>query len=49
MFLINGLADDMVITESFEGEFPFWVSDVLQGVLLTTFPVTTSGLVRAFA
>jgi len=46
VFIINKLARDVPMLESFRGVVPFLVSDAVRVVLLIAFPVITLGLVR---
>ena len=46
VFIINGLARDVPMIESFKGVLPFLLTDVIRVVLLIAFPVITLGLVR---
>ena len=47
VFVINGMARDVPMWESFRGVMPFLISDVLRILLLVAFPAITLGLVRA--
>ncbi|MDO5620322.1 MAG: TRAP transporter large permease [Paracoccus sp. (in: a-proteobacteria)] len=47
VFIINGLAKDVPMWDSFRGVMPFLVSDILRILLLIAFPFITLGLVRA--
>ncbi|MGA1475430.1 MAG: TRAP transporter large permease [Prochlorothrix sp.] len=46
VFVINQLAEEVSIVESFKGVFPFLVSDGLRVLLLVAFPSLTLSLVR---
>ena len=46
VFVINGLAKDVPMWESFRGVLPFLFSDLIRIVLLVAFPAITLGLVR---
>ncbi|MEO1563565.1 MAG: TRAP transporter large permease [Pseudomonadota bacterium] len=48
LFVINAMARDVPIAETYRGVFPFILSDVLRIVILVAFPVITLGLVRLF-
>ena len=48
VFVINGMARDVPMWESFRGVMPFLISDILRILLLVAFPAITLGLVRAF-
>lgn len=41
LFIINNMAKDVPMTETYKGVFPFIVSDVLRVILLTAFPAIT--------
>ena len=45
-FVINGLANDVSMTESFRGVIPFLISDVICIVVMIDFPFLTLGLGR---
>lgn len=47
VFVINGMARDVPMWESFRGVMPFLISDVIRILLLIAFPAITLGLVRA--
>ena len=47
VFVINGMARDVPMWESFRGVMPFLISDILRILLLVAFPAITLGLVRA--
>ncbi len=49
VFVINGLAKDVSMTESFRGVIPFLISDVIRIVVLIAFPFITLGLGRMLA
>ncbi|MEI4472132.1 TRAP transporter large permease [Frigidibacter sp. MR17.24] len=46
VFVINGMARDVRMAESFRGVMPFLVSDIIRIALLILFPVVTLGVVR---
>ncbi len=46
VYIINSLARDVPMAETFKGVVPFLVSDALRVVLLALFPVLSLGLVR---
>ena len=48
VFVINGMAKDVPMIESFRGVLPFLLSDLLRIVVLIAFPAITLGLVRLF-
>ena len=47
LFIINGLARDIPIGQTFRGAMPFVATDIVRVVLLTVFPALTLWLVRA--
>lgn len=47
VFIINGMARDVPMIESFRGVLPFLISDIIRIAILIAFPVITLGLVRA--
>jgi TRAP-type C4-dicarboxylate transport system permease large subunit len=47
MYIINNLAKDVPILETFKGVIPFLVSDLMRIVLLFIFPSITLWLVHA--
>ena len=49
VFIINSLARDVPMLESFRGVIPFFVSDIVRIVLLVAFPAITLSLVRLLA
>jgi C4-dicarboxylate transporter DctM subunit len=49
VYVVNGLAKDVPIAESYRGVMPFLVSDVLRTALLLTFPPITLWLVKYLA
>ena len=49
VFIINAIARDVPMLESFRGVLPFLISDVVRVVILLAFPVITLGLVRLLA
>ncbi len=49
VFIINAIARDVPMLESFRGVLPFLISDVVRVVILVAFPVITLGLVRLLA
>ncbi|MCA8881758.1 MAG: TRAP transporter large permease [Rhodobacteraceae bacterium] len=46
VFVINGMAKDVPMLESFRGVLPFLISDIIRIAALIAFPVITLGLVR---
>lgn len=46
VFVINSLAPDVPMSESFRGVLPFLASDFIRVVILIAFPVLTLGLLR---
>uniref|UniRef100_UPI003F6A72E7 TRAP transporter large permease subunit n=1 Tax=Celeribacter marinus TaxID=1397108 RepID=UPI003F6A72E7 len=46
LFIINAMAKDIPISETFKGTLPFVVTDLVRVVLLVAFPALTLGLVR---
>lgn len=46
VFVINGMARDVPMSESFRGVLPFLLSDFVRIALLVAFPVLSLGLVR---
>ncbi|KGJ04251.1 TRAP transporter, DctM subunit [Paracoccus halophilus] len=48
VFVINGMAKDVPMIESFRGVLPFLISDIIRIAVLILFPVITLGLVRVF-
>jgi TRAP-type C4-dicarboxylate transport system permease large subunit len=46
VFVINGMARDVPMIESFRGVLPFLISDIIRIAALIAFPVVTLGLVR---
>lgn len=46
VFVINGMARDVPMLESFRGVLPFLISDMIRIVVLVLFPAITLGLVR---
>lgn len=48
VFVINGMAKDVPMIESFRGVLPFLISDIIRIGVLVAFPVVTLGLVRLF-
>ncbi len=48
VFVINGMARDVPMWESFKGVMPFLVSDFIRIGILIAFPAITLGLVRVF-
>ncbi|MCF3972225.1 TRAP transporter large permease [Paracoccus salsus] len=46
VFVINGMAKDVPMIESFRGVLPFLVSDIVRIAALVAFPFITLGLVR---
>ncbi len=46
VFIINGMARDVPMLETFRGVLPFLVSDLLRVALLIAFPAISLGLVR---
>jgi len=48
VYVVNSLAKDVSMNETYKGVFPFLASDVLRVIALLFFPVLSLGLVRAF-
>jgi tripartite ATP-independent transporter DctM subunit len=48
VYVVNGIADDVSMNETYKGVFPFLASDVLRTLLLLFFPVLSLGLVQAW-
>jgi len=48
IYIINSLARDVPITETFKGVVPFLVSDLLRIILLVFFPIISLYLVHTF-
>ncbi|MFV0301543.1 MAG: TRAP transporter large permease subunit, partial [Paracoccus sp. (in: a-proteobacteria)] len=48
VFVINGMAKDVPMLESFRGVLPFLISDIIRIVALIAFPFITLALVRVF-
>ncbi|MBU3029005.1 TRAP transporter large permease [Paracoccus marinaquae] len=48
VFVINGMAKDVPMLESFRGVLPFLISDIIRIGVLIVFPIVTLGLVRLF-
>lgn len=48
VFVINKLAIDVPMKESFKGVMPFLISDFVRVAILIAFPVLTLGLIRLF-
>jgi len=46
LFIINSMARDTPIVETFRGAVPFVISDIVRVLLLVVFPAITLGLVR---
>jgi TRAP-type C4-dicarboxylate transport system permease large subunit len=46
VFIINGLAPDIPITQTYRGVLPFLASDIVRVVLLVAFPAITLSLPR---
>lgn len=49
LFIINKMAKDVPMTETYKGVLPFIISDVLRVILLAAFPVLSLFLVRLFS
>jgi C4-dicarboxylate transporter DctM subunit len=49
VFVINSIARDVPITQTYRGVLPFLVSDILRLALCTIFPVLSLALVRWLA
>ncbi|MFV2038026.1 MAG: TRAP transporter large permease subunit, partial [Paracoccaceae bacterium] len=45
LFVINSMARDIPISETFRGTFPFVLTDIVRVVILTSFPALTLALV----
>ena len=48
VFIINNLAGDVSISETFKGVLPFLISDIFRVILLFSFPGITLFLLRIF-
>jgi tripartite ATP-independent transporter DctM subunit len=48
VYVVNSLAKDVSMNETYKGVFPFLASDLLRVIALLFFPVLSLGLVRAF-
>ena len=48
LFVINSMAGDIPIRETFRGTFPFVLADIVRVAILTAFPAITLGLVWLF-
>lgn len=48
LFVINSMARDIPIKETFRGTFPFVLSDIIRVIILTAFPPITLGMVWLF-
>src|SRR5512135_209670 len=48
VYIINRLAKDVPLTQTFKGVIPFLVSDAARIILLVSFPVISLYLVHAF-
>ena len=46
LFVINALAKDVPLAESFKGIIPFVISDIVRVILLMAFPILSLGLLR---
>jgi TRAP-type C4-dicarboxylate transport system permease large subunit len=46
VFVINSLAPDVPMSESFRGVIPFLISDFIRVGILVAFPVLTLGVLR---
>ena len=46
VFIINSMATDVPMQETFKGVLPFLASDIIRVVLLVAFPILTLGLPR---
>jgi C4-dicarboxylate transporter DctM subunit len=46
VYVVNGMAKDVPISESYKGVMPFLVSDVLRTILLLAFPPISLWLVK---
>ena len=46
LFVINALAKDVPLSESFKGVIPFVVSDLIRVIILMLFPILSLGLMR---
>ena len=49
VFIINAIARDVPMLESFRGVLPFLISDVIRVVILLAFPTITLAMVRVLA
>lgn len=48
LFVINGMADDIPMQDTYKGALPFIASDIMRVTILVFFPVLTLGLLRLF-
>jgi len=48
LFVINSMAKDIPISQTFRGTFPFVLTDIIRVIILTAFPALTLGLVWLF-
>jgi tripartite ATP-independent transporter DctM subunit len=48
VYVVNSIAKDVPMAETYKGVFPFLASDVLRTLLILFFPSVAIGLVRAF-
>ena len=46
LFVINALAKDVPLSESFKGVIPFVISDLIRVIILMIFPILSLGLLR---
>ncbi|MGP1396313.1 MAG: TRAP transporter large permease [Inquilinaceae bacterium] len=48
LFVINGMARDIPMSQTYRGAVPFILSDIVRVAILVLFPVITLGLIRIF-
>jgi C4-dicarboxylate transporter DctM subunit len=48
VFVINAMAKDVPIAETYRGVMPFIVADIIRAALLVAFPILSLGLLRLF-
>ena len=47
VYVVNSIAKDVPMSETYKGVLPFLVSDAIRAVVLLLFPVLSLGLVNA--
>jgi C4-dicarboxylate transporter DctM subunit len=48
VFVINAMAKDVPIAETYRGVMPFIVADIIRAALLVAFPILSLGLLGLF-